>query len=50
MIELRQASKEEMQGDVQSANNPNMGSAIGKLHLELQNVRTNYPKMVTFIT
>jgi hypothetical protein len=31
MIELRQTSKDEMQEDVQSANNAYMGSAFSKL-------------------
>jgi len=35
MMELRQASKDEAQGDVQSANNANTGATFSKL---LQNV------------
>ena len=35
MMELRQASKDEAQGDVQSANNANTGTTFSKL---LQNV------------
>jgi hypothetical protein len=42
MIELRQASKDEAQGDVQSAGNANTGDTFSKLQYNIRLFETGY--------